>query len=65
VRDEHYFLIDLQDTQQAERQPKELQFVPDWVGWEEALAELTFEAEKEWVRRARRVVEGTSPFPSR
>ena len=42
-----------QDTNQVEREIQELQFEPDWIGWKQALAELTFEAEREWVRRAR------------
>jgi 8-oxo-dGTP pyrophosphatase MutT (NUDIX family) len=53
IRDEHYFLIELYSSQQAERKKKELQFIPDWLGWDEALSALTFEAEQEWVRRAR------------
>jgi 8-oxo-dGTP pyrophosphatase MutT (NUDIX family) len=53
VRDEHYFLMRLQGASQAERKKKELQFIPDWLEWDEALSALTFEAEKEWVRRAR------------
>jgi 8-oxo-dGTP pyrophosphatase MutT (NUDIX family) len=53
VRDEHYFLMRLQSASQEKRKKKELQFIPDWLGWDEALAELTFEAEQEWVRRAR------------
>lgn len=52
VRDEHYYLLQLQETSQVERSANELQFDPDWIGWEEALAELSFEAEREWMRRA-------------
>lgn len=53
VRDEHYFLLRLQEANQVEREIRELQFEPDWIEWRQALAELTFEAEREWVRRAR------------
>jgi 8-oxo-dGTP pyrophosphatase MutT (NUDIX family) len=53
IRDEHYFLMRLQSPNQEKRKKKELQFIPEWLGWDEALAALTFEAEKEWVRRAR------------
>jgi 8-oxo-dGTP pyrophosphatase MutT (NUDIX family) len=53
IRDEHYFLMALSGPQQAKRKKKELQFIPDWLGWDEALSSLTFEAEQEWVRRAR------------
>jgi 8-oxo-dGTP pyrophosphatase MutT (NUDIX family) len=53
IRDEHYFLMCLHSARQKERRKKELQFIPDWLSWDEALAALTFEAEQEWVRRAR------------
>jgi 8-oxo-dGTP pyrophosphatase MutT (NUDIX family) len=52
VREEYYLLLELQDAVQVDREAQELQFVPDWVDWEQALAELTFESEREWVRRA-------------
>jgi 8-oxo-dGTP pyrophosphatase MutT (NUDIX family) len=55
VRDEYYFLLKLEDGGQAKREAQESQFEPAWVGWEQALAELSFEAEREWVRRARAV----------
>lgn len=50
VRDEVYFLMIL-STDAATRRPEE-QFEALWLTWEEALARLTFEAEREWVRRA-------------
>jgi len=57
VRDEHYFLM--RTTQgrphgpQAVQQSGERQFIPNWMSWDQALAQLTFAAEREWVRRAR------------
>ncbi|TET97071.1 MAG: NUDIX domain-containing protein [Dehalococcoidia bacterium] len=60
VRDEHYFLMRLRSSRRIERQAKELQFIPDWLSWVEALSALSFEAEREWVRRAR---EANSQFP--
>jgi 8-oxo-dGTP pyrophosphatase MutT (NUDIX family) len=53
VRDEFYFLLQLKDARNVEGAAPELQFIPEWVDWNQALAELTFEAEREWVRRAR------------
>jgi 8-oxo-dGTP pyrophosphatase MutT (NUDIX family) len=53
VRDEYYFLVRLQSDRQAEREEQEFQFIPDWVDWDQALSELTYEPEREWVRRAR------------
>jgi 8-oxo-dGTP pyrophosphatase MutT (NUDIX family) len=51
VRDESYFLM---TTAGAEEQGRsEVQFQPLWLGWDEAQAQLTFEAEREWLRRAR------------
>ena len=59
VRDERYFLMHLRSHRQIERHAGEhvrgeSQFIPDWLNWDQALSELTFEAEREWVRRARR-----------
>ena len=53
VRDEYYFLLALQDERRVEREAKELQFIPDWIRWDQVLSELSYEAEREWVRRAR------------
>jgi len=53
VRDERYFLMAATSSRQVAREPKEFQFIPDWLGWDDALAELTFEPEREWLRRAR------------
>ncbi len=57
-RDEHYFLMWLRSRRQTSRPPKdEAQFFPVWAPWEEAMAELTYEAEREWLRRARQVMD--------
>ena len=59
VRDERYFLMELQDpTRQAPRHPhphsEEALFEPLWADHlQEAEALLTFESEREFVRRAR------------
>ena len=54
VRAEQYFLMELKGSR-SQRSRGEKQFKPTWMTWEEALAALTFEAEREWVRRAWRV----------
>jgi 8-oxo-dGTP pyrophosphatase MutT (NUDIX family) len=53
VRDEYYFVMRPQSLHRKERKEKELQFIPDWLGWDEALSALSFKAEREWVSRAR------------
>lgn len=53
VRDEHYFLMRLTGEQKIERDPHEYQFVPFWLSWDEAESQLTYPAEREWLRRAR------------
>ncbi len=50
IRDESYFLMTLPRNAQARR--PERQFKRLWLPWQEALDQLTFEAEREWVRRA-------------
>jgi 8-oxo-dGTP pyrophosphatase MutT (NUDIX family) len=52
VRDEYYYLLALHNGTSAQDAP-ERQFVPEWLSWEQALEELSFAAEREWVRRAR------------
>lgn len=54
IRTEFYYLFKLCSMDQIERAPYEHQFIPDWLTWDEALAQLSFEAEREWVRRARK-----------
>jgi 8-oxo-dGTP pyrophosphatase MutT (NUDIX family) len=50
LRDEVYFLMTvLPGTEHAK---PEAQFERRWFSWADALTHLTFEAEKEWVRRA-------------
>jgi 8-oxo-dGTP pyrophosphatase MutT (NUDIX family) len=52
IRDEYYFVMVPASLRQIERTKHEQQFEPQWLSWEEALAQLTFEVEREWVRRA-------------
>ncbi|MCA1830710.1 MAG: NUDIX hydrolase [Actinomycetota bacterium] len=47
-RVEHYFLME----SVGEANEPEQHFVPEWVPATEAVESLTFEAEREWVRRA-------------
>jgi 8-oxo-dGTP pyrophosphatase MutT (NUDIX family) len=54
VRNEYYFVMRLASPRQIKRTKHEQQFVPQWLSWEDTLAQLTFEAEREWVRRAQR-----------
>jgi 8-oxo-dGTP pyrophosphatase MutT (NUDIX family) len=64
IRDEYYFLMSAPAG--TEPHDPEDQFQPKWMSWEEALRQLTFEAEREWVRRARAAwqrVHGYAPPP--
>jgi 8-oxo-dGTP pyrophosphatase MutT (NUDIX family) len=51
IRDEYYFLMSA--SAGGEPHDPEEQFEPRWMPWEEAMNRLTFDAEREWVRRAR------------
>ncbi|TET54993.1 MAG: HAD family hydrolase [Anaerolineales bacterium] len=53
VRWERYFLLELTDPGGKPGLSPEEQFNPVWLGWDEALETLSYEAEREWVRRAR------------
>lgn len=50
ARTERYFLMKLKDGER--RHEGEAQFEPLWLPFDEALHMLTFESEKEWLRRA-------------
>ena len=57
-RTESYFLMRARSLKQTARPlTDDQQFFTIWVTWDEAVEHLTFEAEKEWVRRARRLLE--------
>jgi len=60
VRDERYFLIRLEGPPEAPGDGED-QFEPRWLPWDDALSSLTFEPEREWVRRARVVTDGQGP----
>jgi len=58
TRTEHYFLMAARSLATTDRPTMDDdQFVTIWVPWEEALAHLTFEAERIWVQRAMRALE--------
>ncbi|MBN1248031.1 MAG: NUDIX domain-containing protein [Anaerolineae bacterium] len=57
-RNERYFLMQAQSMARIERPAHdEEQFFAVWVPWPEVQEHLTFEAEREWVRRACRAWE--------
>ena len=52
-RTEHYFLMQTRTPRRVERpHADEQQFFTVWVPWDAVEENLTFEAEKEWARRA-------------
>jgi len=57
TRDERFFLMGLRDEQPSEREVGEAQFEPIWVSAADAVARLSFETEREFVRRALRWLE--------
>jgi len=58
VRDESYFLM--APSPDVSPGQAEDQFAPAWLTWEEALSQLTFEAERQWVQRAYAMIQGNS-----
>jgi len=61
VRTERYFLMRLAGEVDRPSGSGEAKFDPVWLTWDEALDGLTFEAERNWVRRAMRVANGDEP----
>jgi len=51
-RDEHYYLMYLGERREVATRSLDEQFVPRWVATSDAVMQLTFEAEREAVRRA-------------
>lgn len=61
VRQEFYFLMELEDREPFPRGPEDAaEFAPFWRPLAEAEALLTFPTEREFLRRARAVLEGSS-----
>lgn len=56
TRTEYFFLF-LLTQRPAQRKKGEAQFQPKWLPWEEAIKTVSYEAEREWVRRARSAAE--------
>lgn len=56
IRDERYFVMRLLRRSRLPPATGEAQFEPQWLPWEDALEALSFEAEREWVRRARGLI---------
>ena len=50
VRTEYYFLMRIEDRQDQKKVKNK--FRPVWMSWNVALEKITFEGEKEWLRRA-------------
>lgn len=60
-RQEHYFLMCLSDREREPLADGEAQFTRLWATIEEALEWLTFESERDVVRRAAEVLAGGAP----
>jgi 8-oxo-dGTP pyrophosphatase MutT (NUDIX family) len=57
-RTEHYYLMRARTQHRRMRpEPDASQFITRWVSWQEAREHLTFEAEREWLRRAHQALE--------
>jgi 8-oxo-dGTP pyrophosphatase MutT (NUDIX family) len=56
-RTERYFLMTLAGDVESADSGGEEQFDPVWLAWDDALEALSFDAEREWVRRARRIAD--------
>jgi 8-oxo-dGTP pyrophosphatase MutT (NUDIX family) len=57
ARTERYFLMTLHEGSTVPTGLGEAQFEPRWLSWPDALNALTFDAEREWLRRARRALD--------
>ncbi len=56
IRKERYFLMTCGGGARGPAGSGEAKFDPVWLPWDGALEALTFAAEREWVRRARRIM---------
>lgn len=62
IRTEYYFLMACSSG--AIRKTAEDQFEPRWVTWQEAINLISYEGEREWVRRAQAAYAAQSGRPS-
>ena len=59
TRDERYFLMRLTAPDRVDRPEEDAdQFIPDWREPDQAIETLTYEGEKDWVRRALTAAQG-------
>jgi 8-oxo-dGTP pyrophosphatase MutT (NUDIX family) len=56
VRTERYFLMELRNPEDGPSSKGEAEFQPIWLTWPEALEKITFDAERCWLKRARRFI---------
>ncbi len=61
IRTERYFLMTRSGSAKGPVGSGEAKFDPVWLPWDAALEALTFAAEREWVRRARRITARRDP----
>ena len=54
-RTERYFLMSLEEKDFRSKGCCEEEFEPHWITFDEALLRLSFEAEREWIRRGKTV----------
>ena len=60
-RTERYFLLRARTLARSEQPPGDAaQFFPVWLPWQQVPEHLTFEAEREWIRRAEAAWESQS-----
>jgi 8-oxo-dGTP pyrophosphatase MutT (NUDIX family) len=55
IRHEHYYMMRLLSPRQGKRPIADWKFRPEWLTWDEAIADLEFDEERRWLVQAREI----------
>jgi 8-oxo-dGTP pyrophosphatase MutT (NUDIX family) len=55
IRHEHYYMMRLLSPRQGKRPIADWKFTPEWLTWDEAIADLEFDEERRWLVQAREI----------
>jgi len=55
IRHEHYYMMRLLGPRQGQRPVADWKFMPEWLTWDDAIANLQFDEERRWLVQAREI----------
>lgn len=55
IRHEHYYMMRLLSLRQGKRPIADWKFTPEWLTWDDAIADLEFDEERRWLVQAQEI----------